>query len=336
MSDLIPAERPEPPRNDKLSDFWDQEVWKLASMPPVQVSPCQQERHQIYLRLLMAMINDYWNTFKNGRDGKYPWSREQSKTHPYEYKGHNIAALAVDGNGRVLDFDFNHNKLFNSSAEHAEARLVRRVFSLSQISDVYEEIRTQPIKRRGEYDMLSEVTIYTSLESCAQCAGMMALGNVKQVVYLQSDPGMYLVGNILHKLSPPMPKAPLPIPAQDVGFGQHKEALEKAFDNFVAGVGVTPFFEPGPANPNPNVDRVPSISSFLCTGDAWDVFETGSQEFDQLGTPQLPLKCPEEQSLDRDGKVVSDSLTNEEVLENARHFFNYAEANGRRGTPHRA
>src|SRR3981189_2447238 len=42
------------------------------------------------------------------------------------YLGHNIACIAVDGNGEIIDFDFNHNDLFRSSAEHAESRMVRR------------------------------------------------------------------------------------------------------------------------------------------------------------------------------------------------------------------
>src|SRR5262249_60859373 len=34
------------------------------------------------------------------------------------YVGHNIACIAVDGNGEIIDFDFNHNHFFRSSAEH--------------------------------------------------------------------------------------------------------------------------------------------------------------------------------------------------------------------------
>ena len=48
------------------------------------------------------------------------------------YLGHNIAAIAVSPTGRIVDFDFNHNELFNSSAEHAEARLLRRLFALGK------------------------------------------------------------------------------------------------------------------------------------------------------------------------------------------------------------
>ena len=44
---------------------------------------------------------------------------------------------------------------------------------------------------------LQNVTLYTSLESCAQCSGVMSLGGVKQVVYLQNDFTAYMIGNIV-------------------------------------------------------------------------------------------------------------------------------------------
>ena len=125
------------------------------------------------------------------------------------YFGHNIACIAVDENGEIIDFDFNHNELYNSSAEHAEARLVRRIFSLNQAYDHWQT------HGAGESfipyaNVFNGVTIYTSLESCAQCSGIMTLANMLRVVYLQSDPGQYLVGNILYNLSRPVPSDSLP------------------------------------------------------------------------------------------------------------------------------
>ena len=92
----------------------------------------------------MSVVLGQWNGNKFGESGDYgPWRAEQvigsadGGGHLYAggtYEGHNIAALAVDGEGRVeIDFDFNHNNAFDSSAEHAESRLVRRVFSLDQV-----------------------------------------------------------------------------------------------------------------------------------------------------------------------------------------------------------
>ena len=118
--------------------------------------------------------------------------------------------------------------------EHAEARLVRRLYSLAQISEAWPApVATHDStseKRRAvavslgnasttanadpgkkSYASLKEVTIYTSLESCAQCSGIMALAAVKQVVYLQTDPGTYWIGRILWNLTADPMRAPLPI-----------------------------------------------------------------------------------------------------------------------------
>lgn len=331
------GQRPAPPDISKLRDYWDAPVWRLAQLDEPPLSEPQKERHRIYTRLLMAMIDAYWNGFKRGRAGHYPWNEVQDMTFPYEYKGHNIGAIAVDRRGRVLDFDFNHNKLFNSSAEHAEARLVRRIFALAQIADVYEEIEVDEVKRLGEYDMLSEVTIYTSLESCAQCAGMMALGNVKAVMYLQVDPGMYMIGNLLRNLSGELPRAPRPIRATEIGLENHSHGLDDAFKQFAAGVAEKPFWQADVAKPDRNVDdHQSSISSFLCTAAARAIFRAGRAEFENLVSEKLPLEHPDERSLDRYGKVVPESLTNREAVENAERFLNYALHNGRRGTTHRA
>src|SRR5262249_21750789 len=106
---------------------------------------------------------------------------------------------AVDGNGEIIDFDFNHNDLFRSSAEHAESRMVRRLFSLTDIFDTW---RTgQPIAKKPKAASLNEVTLYTSLESCAQCSGVMSLAGVKQIVYLQNDFTAYKIGNIMYHLA---------------------------------------------------------------------------------------------------------------------------------------
>ena len=58
----------------------------------------------------------------------------------------------------------------------------------------------------------ANVTVYTSLEPCSQCAGIMALGRVREVVYLQTDPGMYSISNILRRLTAGTKlEAPVPI-----------------------------------------------------------------------------------------------------------------------------
>src|SRR5262249_43677080 len=98
---------------------------------------------------LMSLLRQNWNGNKKGAIGNYParpnqiWRELDKDIFLYrprpageldvgeprkvDYLGHNIACLAVDGDGDIIDFDFNHNEVFSSSVEHAESRLIRRL-----------------------------------------------------------------------------------------------------------------------------------------------------------------------------------------------------------------
>ena len=52
------------------------------------------------------------------------------------------------------------------------------------------------LKRVGGY-ALKKHTVYTTLEPCAQCSGMMILCSIKRTVYGQTDPGF---GNAMERL----------------------------------------------------------------------------------------------------------------------------------------
>jgi len=187
-------------------------------------------------------MRHYWSGNKYGLVGEYPrnpsvnaW-RDKCPFLGGEYKGHNIAAFAVDHDGYIIDFDFNHNALFDSSVDHAEARLIRRVFSLTQLQDSW-NVASQDNPADKYSNTLSKVTVYTSLESCTQCTGIMMLGRVKRVVYMQSDPGMYRVGDLFRTLTtkdknPDYIRAPEPIAATQVGSDVLKE-LDISFQKFI-------------------------------------------------------------------------------------------------------
>src|SRR5262245_4911807 len=136
----------------KLSDIVDVDLTRDA---PELADEAMKERHRIYCYLLMKLIYRFWNGNKRGPLGTYPQRGGQveftkSQVHNRyrgdiisdpdpgdtriawdRYLGHNIACIAVDGNGAIIDFDFNHNDFFRSTVEHAESRLVRRLFALT-------------------------------------------------------------------------------------------------------------------------------------------------------------------------------------------------------------
>ncbi|WP_406694403.1 deaminase [Singulisphaera sp. Ch08] len=327
-----PAVHPPEPEEGRLKQFWNETVKDLVTLPTPQLTPAEVERHLIYCGLLSSLVVHYWNGNKRGKDGEYPWRPKQQVSNKQyqggDYLGHNIACLAVDAEGEVIDFDFNHNEVFSSSVEHAESRLIRRIFSLTQINNGWATKGIMAPAAPTTYsNLLSDVTVYTSLESCSQCSGIMALGSVKEVVYLHRDPGQNSIGNILRQLSPEKSsfKAPLPIPADVLGFNAFTE-LGTAYERFAKEVGKTPFFKPTVGKP----DTSNSITSFLCTDLALDIFKQAKQDFDNLQTVKYADHVP---STD-DGKPVPNALTNQRVLEHARAFFAYGSTEGKRGTPH--
>src|SRR5215216_3468107 len=129
---------PPPPSEEPLRTYWNGPVHQLVQLPAPVLCPGAVERHTIFCLLLMGLVSRYWNGNKRGPNGTYPWRAKQLKAdgRSYlggDYLGHNLACIAVNSRGQIIDFDFNHNEIFSSSVEHAESRLVRRVFSLTQI-----------------------------------------------------------------------------------------------------------------------------------------------------------------------------------------------------------
>ncbi|MEE2960762.1 MAG: deaminase [Myxococcota bacterium] len=322
-----------PDQIEALGAFRTQTVGEVAAIEPHTFTPAQKERHRLYSLMLMALMHKEWNGNKYGANGDYGWRSGQKEANGTynggrDYKGHNIAAIAVDKNGAVIDFDFNHNALFRSSMEHAEARLVKRVFGLNQVQDSRRSLggNTPEHDKKKYGNMLKNVTIYTSLESCSQCTGIMMLGRVKDVVYMQPDTGMYNIGNILYNLTKDGGlSAPEPVAANEFGLPYFK-ALADGFREFKEGMSEE---KPFVVFPGGKKKTTTSITSFLCTDIAHEIFKAAHDEF--VATNPDSLKFGEFKPTDTD---EDKGLSNQEVLAEVKDFFNYAVKNGGRGTPH--
>ena len=282
----------------------------------------EQQYHQAYLYLVMALVREFWNGNRRGVTGTYFYRETQKNPAGFwssglQYLGHNIAAIAVDGDGDVIDFDFNHNEIFKSSMEHAEARLLRRLFSLTGLradwsqalgEDYYSKDPRpddpQSLSERKERfsTTLSKVTIYTSLEPCAQCAGMMALARIPKVVYLQEDPGAERVADILHILKP-YGYAAEPIPASACGlkYGTNLDRAYGEYRRLMSDPKADPFY----VSADGRIDRSTNLTAFLCTDPAKREYDDAANAFLESST--------------------STGL---------RDFFEYAKEGGHRGTPH--
>ena len=313
---------------EPLAQYWDKSVAQLCTLADAPIQPEEQERHRIYCLLLMSLVANFWNGNKHGQEGEYPWRAKQRRPDGIygggNYLGHNIACLGVDGDGDIIDFDFNHNDLFSSSVEHAESRLVRRIFSLTQLYDDRVVRHPDDPPRDTNYlNVLSKVTIYTSLESCAQCSGIMALGKVKSIVYLQPDPGQFCVGNIMYNLTTDALRAPLPVSADKLGLKYFSD-LKQGYRDFYDRVTKEPFYVNGP-----QTDNTQSITSFLCNDAALDIYNAGRDEFGKMRAAH-----PDYKPSDGDPNHAK-VLTNKRALANARTFLDYATSLGKRGTPHK-
>jgi tRNA(Arg) A34 adenosine deaminase TadA len=337
--------RPEAPvlnKEEQLALFWDKPVSELATLKPVALFDSDAERHRILSLALMSLVYRYWNGNKHGIWGTYPSRPDQiwftadprtlyrprsSDLEPdhNDYLGHNIAAIAVDGDGDIVDFDFNHNTIFSSTVEHAESRLVRRLFSLTQLNADW-NFSGNP---KAPATDLSNVTIYTSLECCAQCAGIMTLARVKEVVYLQRDFGMYCIGNILYNLTNPGPiPAPRPIPACDFDLPYYN-ALNDAFKTFYEQVAKEGFWSDGKFT---NKSR--AVTSFCCTDTAYNIYREAHEVFENMVLQHPTYKCVDTRASSATLRT-STIKSNDEVLISARAFVDRMVMLGSRGTPHR-
>ena len=184
--------------------------------------------------------------------------------------------------------------------------------------------------RQGYGSLLADVTIYTSLESCAQCSGIMALANVREIVYLQYDQGQYLIGNLMYRATrggggAKGSGAPRPIPGSDFEFEWYDQ-LNAANIDFAKGVAKAPFYrEPGFS------DKSASVTSFLCTDRALEIYRDAAGALDAT----VAAEHPDYRRLDHGGHPVDGALSNAEVVTAVKRFLDYARTQGGRGTQHR-
>lgn len=118
---------------------------------------CQQERDEIYTLLAFSIVLKDWQT-----EAEYGTDSE---------RGHNIGSVLVDKSGNVVFWARNCNAITDDASQHGEVRLIRSFLATNR-----------PAKYLDGY------SIYTTLEPCAMCSGMMALTRVTRAVYGQTDP----------------------------------------------------------------------------------------------------------------------------------------------------
>ncbi len=118
--------------------------------------PVVLERDKIYGLASLAMIYKDWQTSSNGR-------------------GHNIGSILVRNSDNMPVFwARNSVNVRHNSSQHGEVRLTQAFLDFCQSSN--------PSKYIKDY------TLYTTLEPCAMCTGMLAMTQLSRAVYVQVDP----------------------------------------------------------------------------------------------------------------------------------------------------
>ena len=123
----------------------------------------QDELDYIYMLLTYAITFETWQKNKDKKK-----------------RGHNIGAILVNKNNEIVAHDFNSITSKNDGSQHAEFRVMSKY--LKSTSEIY----------------LKGYSIYTTLEPCSMCSGMMTILLVDKVVYGQKDPQY---GGTLQKLA---------------------------------------------------------------------------------------------------------------------------------------
>jgi tRNA(Arg) A34 adenosine deaminase TadA len=120
---------------------------------PAQI---QQEKDRVLSLAALSVV------FKNWQTSSAPGSR-----------GHNIGCVMVNSNSLPISWNVNCVTILDNGTQHGEVRVVQEFLSSTNAS--------------GKY--IDGNTVYTTLEPCAMCTGMLTMNKAKRVVYVQADPG---------------------------------------------------------------------------------------------------------------------------------------------------
>ena len=120
--------------------------------PIANINPVQAERDEMLSLAVLQMVYKDWQGAAAGR-------------------GHNIGSILVDKNSVPVFWARNSVTVLDDSSQHGEVRTIQSFLNCPGV---------------GKY--VNGYSVYTTLEPCAMCTGMMAMTQVSNVVYVQEDP----------------------------------------------------------------------------------------------------------------------------------------------------
>lgn len=138
-------------------------AWMSVSAMAADSCPAeaQMERDEILALTAQAMVYQDWQDSPKGR-------------------GHNIGSILVNQQHLPVFWARNSVTREDDASQHGEVRLIQAFLQCEHV---------------GKY--AEHYTVYTTLEPCAMCTGLMSMAKVSRVVYLQADPDYGNVHNAL-------------------------------------------------------------------------------------------------------------------------------------------
>ena len=233
----------------------------VEAPPLVDLSAAERERHTIFLSLAMTMAFDAWTVDRSRPDLVAAYAQAAPGRPFPDYAGHNVGALIVDGEGRVVSLALNRNVALNSTLEHAEARAVRNAIRVANA-----KAGPGGPKRWSFGAILREHRLYATLEPCAQCAGIMDLANIQQTIFAQENAAQHHLVDVIYNLQHRAgAAAPLPIAASFFPLWGRLADAQQRFR-----IGAEQQGEPAGA------------TAFLETVEAYGIFRDGARLFDDF------------------------------------------------------
>ncbi len=203
--------------------------------PQITLSPAEKQRHEIFMLCAFGLVNKTWSLSSKMKFMAGIFDKDRPADDYCFDRGHNIGALVVDFEGNIIGWGVNTSLASNSSFEHAEVRAMRMATAKLNSRNPPSDIGS----KQSYFRMFRECIVYTTLESCAQCSGVLALSYVKSVVFGQDDPTQSQIGNILFTLShqPNAQYAPRPMRASR--FLDSAGGLDKVYKVYTNSAGVS-------------------------------------------------------------------------------------------------
>ena len=124
-----------------------------VAMPSYDPTPVEEEKDEIFSFLAYAIVSKGW---------------QQSKS---TGRGYNIGSVLVDEKYNIVCWARNSVNITNNNTQHGEVRLMLNYLNNTTVFD------------------LQNYRLYTTLEPCAMCSGMMTLNQLFLSVYGQKDHG---------------------------------------------------------------------------------------------------------------------------------------------------